>query len=970
MNFFKIIILFISLKTFAQISGSFDNKINLSDFPFTVTIYNNKHGLIQNQIDGICKLPNNNYLISNFNNLLEFDGINFKPWTNDRNLNTTLFTYFYTYKDKVYGLRNAGLFQLKPTYKFISNCAAIYLENGNIHRISKTGKIFNKEKFIFQLNNKYLSTIYNNLAYINGKYFIGTNKGFIVVNSKTKEQLNFLTENIRYIKKVNEKIFVLTNNMVYVFENNTLKKIINKFEYKQYNDICKLDNFFLITSHFGIYIYDTITKKTTFYDEKKLPIKSFNKIVYDSNSECILISTPFNGLVKLQKKKCKTIYSDSKETSNPFLSIIKTKNKKIYSISQNNLVQIEKDKFTKIYPQRKYIYSVFENQNNLYLNNSETETLVIDNNFKAKEELKLNSSNGVFIDKDKKYWVLNLSGVLYGNSLNTVIRFEPKKINTNAVSIYEKSNGDILIGGENKFYLISESKNNKKYIKNIYAVKGQVRSFYEIAPNRILVGTNGDGLLLLQNEKLTNLSTKKNSFIGNEVFTLAKDKFNNLIMSSNNGLRVVNIKSLINFIENKTDYLIPYKYDEYNGIYNTEFNGGFVNNYCTLDSINFYFPSAQGVTRFTSSKINPNPTFVNVSEIKIDDKKLNEKDILKIEQNFNELIIKFSSINLAESKNLMYQYKLEKDGENKNWSIPQKENFIKLSQLSFGEYRLKLRCIDASNTPKPIETLLRFNILPKFYETSTFSIFIICVFTLIVILIAFSLFQRKKRELIIKNNINLQIKDAELRAIHAQMNPHFIFNTLQTINNAINKREYENAEKILIDFSKLLRLVLEKSDKNIYTIREELEFIKLYLDLQSARFNKKIDIQITCNKKNYEYKIPTLLIQPIVENSIIHGLFHLNNSIKKQIKIDFIIKNNVLEIIILDNGIGRKASAKINEYRSHNSKGMELINKKISLIKSKYNVTILFSIIDIENDSETGTIVKLKIIDYDKLSDN
>jgi LytS/YehU family sensor histidine kinase len=274
-----------------------------------------------------------------------------------------------------------------------------------------------------------------------------------------------------------------------------------------------------------------------------------------------------------------------------------------------------------------------------------------------------------------------------------------------------------------------------------------------------------------------------------------------------------------------------------------------------------------------------------------------------------------------------------------------------------------VRSIDASNKISPFHLQLNFEIKPYFYETWWFIVLIIVIVSgLFIGLIAYQ-FHKKRKRLTQILEMNMLVQETEIKAIHAQMNPHFIFNSLHLINHLISTKNYKKAEDLLINFSKLLRNVLEKSDQIFLPLSEELNFIKLYLNIQESRFNNQLKYTINCDPELNQIQIPAMILQPIVENAILHGIAHKIEGVGL-ISIRAIKEEGEIHIIIQDNGIGRKASKLINVTKSHRSAGYPLIQKKIDLLKIKYNVSVSYTITDInEKNNQTGTIVHL-IIDY------
>lgn len=271
-----------------------------------------------------------------------------------------------------------------------------------------------------------------------------------------------------------------------------------------------------------------------------------------------------------------------------------------------------------------------------------------------------------------------------------------------------------------------------------------------------------------------------------------------------------------------------------------------------------------------------------------------------------------------------------------------------------------VRSIDSSNKKNPYFIKINFEIEPYFYETWWFIILLIIGISGLFISIVAYQFHRKKRRLTQLIQMDMMIQETEIKAIHAQMNPHFIFNSLHLINHLITSKKYKKAEELLLNFSKLLRNVLEKSDRLFLTISEEMHFIELYLNIQKSRFNEQLNYTISCDPKLNHLEIPSMIIQPIVENALLHGIAHKMEGIGT-ISITITKKNNQIHILIQDNGIGRKASAILNSTKSHRSAGYSLIQKKIDLLKSKYKIAVSYTITDIEKKNTTGTLVHLII---------
>ena len=195
------------------------------------------------------------------------------------------------------------------------------------------------------------------------------------------------------------------------------------------------------------------------------------------------------------------------------------------------------------------------------------------------------------------------------------------------------------------------------------------------------------------------------------------------------------------------------------------------------------------------------------------------------------------------------------------------------------------------------------------------------------------------------------------------MNPHFIFNALNSVNNFIAKSDERSANRYLSDFSTLMRAVLENSDEDFIPLSKELELLELYTKLEHSRFSDKFDYAIIVDEDIDidAFQIPPMLLQPYIENAIWHGLRYRED--KGFLKIELKQKDKfALEISITDNGIGRKNSAalKTQNQKKQKSKGMGNIKKRIEILNDMYKDKVDVFISDLETNG-TGTKVLFTI---------
>jgi ligand-binding sensor domain-containing protein/putative methionine-R-sulfoxide reductase with GAF domain len=214
-------------------------------------------------------------------------------------------------------------------------------------------------------------------------------------------------------------------------------------------------------------------------------------------------------------------------------------------------------------------------------------------------------------------------------------------------------------------------------------------------------------------------------------------------------------------------------------------------------------------------------------------------------------------------------------------------------------------------------------------------------------------------------SINEQLSKAKLEALRAQMNPHFIFNCLSSIDNLIQMDEKEKATLYLSKFAKLIRSILENATNNVIPCWKDMETLQLYLELEELRWDKKFSYRLIISDEilNGDYKVPPLIIQPFVENAIHHGLLNKIEGDKKLVIMVSVV-NNHIHYLIEDNGVGR---AKAKSYKqlnkpSHQSMGMQITTERINLFNQNKNGSVLITDMVNELQEPCGTKVTIELI--------
>ena len=335
---------------------------------------------------------------------------------------------------------------------------------------------------------------------------------------------------------------------------------------------------------------------------------------------------------------------------------------------------------------------------------------------------------------------------------------------------------------------------------------------------------------------------------------------------------------------------------------------------------------------------------------------------LRLKPKQNNLSLHFGIINYESGNKYQFAYKLN---ETDNWTDLGEQRNINLTALSPGKYTIWLKGTGKSGVQK--KQRFTFTIAPPFWKTNWFIA--ACCFlslSLIYLLYRYRIGQIKQ-----KANIDKQLSQAEMKAMHAQMNPHFIFNSLNSIREMILTNENKEASHFLGKFAHLIRMTLDQSGQSFITLRTTIEYLNRYVEMEQIR-NSYFTCRILAGEELDldETVFPPMLIQPFVENAIWHGVTSTQKNIN--INIDFKKSDspgkqtNQLVCIIEDNGIGINESLKNkkNSPDKHHSVGIENVNNRIRLLNEKYN---LQSSVTIEDKSElsdysgTGTVVTLWI---------
>ncbi|PQV45487.1 YXYXY domain-containing protein [Jejuia pallidilutea] len=356
------------------------------------------------------------------------------------------------------------------------------------------------------------------------------------------------------------------------------------------------------------------------------------------------------------------------------------------------------------------------------------------------------------------------------------------------------------------------------------------------------------------------------------------------------------------------------------------------------------------------------------SKITIESIKINDKDTLvqpnyKLPYNFNKIGITFNSNGFQSNQHVKYHYRVKEIDT--GWhNIPLNTHFVNFNSLANGTYTFELKAQNVSAKNPVFSTPITFKISKPFWETYWFyTLVLLCFFMLIWLYFRKRLKQKERQRIaeIDKILVDKKITSLRLENLRSQMNPHFIFNALNSIQDYIISNEKELASSYLVKFSRLIRMYLDYSQQNEISLNEELNALSLYLELEKVRFEDELEFQIKIdnNLKTSQIKVPSLFIQPYVENALKHGLLHKPKDRKLKVEVK-VIQKNKLQITVEDNGIGRKQSEKLKQSKQqHKPFATKANEERVHLYKNKLkrDITIVIEDLCDENKIPTGTKV-------------
>ncbi|SDD58053.1 Two component regulator propeller [Dyadobacter soli] len=373
-----------------------------------------------------------------------------------------------------------------------------------------------------------------------------------------------------------------------------------------------------------------------------------------------------------------------------------------------------------------------------------------------------------------------------------------------------------------------------------------------------------------------------------------------------------------------------------------------------LNGLNYFNPE---LLKHREEKLNVLIASVRVNQ---DDSLLTQNQgPLTLDWMQNSVEIQYLTPYFRNPEKLMYRYRLT--GLDDNWVDNARNSRVRFSSLRPGQYTFSVAASLDGITWSETAVPLSFVILRPWWQTWWFT----GAMVVLAGALTYWLFRRRVKVIRRQTALREHMADLEMRALRAQMNPHFIFNCLNSINRYIVKSDNATASLYLTRFAKLIRLILDNSNSKKVLLSNELEALKLYIEMERIRFDSKFDYRIIIDEDVHTDSIgvPSLIIQPYVENAIWHGLLHKENNGSLWVKIRM-LDENTLECIIEDNGVGREKAA---EFRSKSatgkkSLGMKLTEDRIAVLNQYAQTNASVEIVDLQDDNRVAAGTRVVVI--------
>lgn len=935
------------------------------------TSYTTKNGLPNNYILSIKEDAEHNLWIGTNNGLSFYNGIKFQNYFPIKNAVIAIKEIEFDGKQNLWLASSEGLLLFnRNSFQNISAeindkqhviNSVLYLNSNKILYANANGIFtYNSIKKTYSLNKKYtqINCIRKDA---NNKIWLGTyGMGIFVGDGENFSQTignpilrSSIVWNINFDKKNNAWISTLSNGIIEYNLNEKQTTILTEQEGLSNNHVrCMLQdqsgNYWFGTSGGGVSNY--FGKMFTHYDKASGLGGNFVYSIFKDSKNKTWIGTANKGVTILDSSVFTTI-----NASNGFADVkVKAINEdnygtKYFGTDGNGLYILQNNSFEKIEKlSNQYIRSIVKDLlGNIWIATAGSGIYKIEPTIKS-------SGNNLIITN------LSIPDSLFSNRITTLHVDKKNRI------WYATENDGIS-------FIENDKASNFHLTTANDLPSNNIRCMVEDANNLLWIGSAGDGIasINLYDKNIIVNKVNNSSLTSNNIYLMTFDSKNNLLLGSESGIDYVSLDKL-NQISSVKHYS---KGDGFVGIETCQ-NAVYKNEDGT-----FWFGTINGLTKYNPSNLvkNESETITTINDVRLFYISLaetkfkkyvgnwNEVKMIELPYNKNHLSFDFMGINFSNPDAVLYKWKLE--GFDADWSPASKQRTVTYSNIPDGEFYFKVISCNEDGVWNKNPASIHIIIHKPFWKNWWF------IFVGILGLVSLIWFIFKQREKNIKQKaqeqqqkiiLEKELIELEHKALRLQMNPHFIFNALNSIQSQIGTDNEQNARYYLAKFSKLMRQILDNSRNSLISLQEEISMLENYLLVEKFCNNNSFEysIQVDENVETDYIKIPPMILQPFVENAIKHGMKYLKNKIGK-IEIDFKEENNILICTVIDNGVGRKKSEELNKQSRddfHKSTALIVTEERLSLLHDEKNENHIV-ITDLYNElgEGCGTKVEVKI---------
>ncbi len=552
--------------------------------------------------------------------------------------------------------------------------------------------------------------------------------------------------------------------------------------------------------------------------------------------------------------------------------------------------------------------------------------------------------------------------------------YAPTDKNDYFFSIYQDSLGSIYVSHQSSEVFIFNYSAEKLQLLLKKPIKGYVTGYFEEPNGSSLWMATGRGLVHLNK---TNLKESHQLIINTE--DLQKNDLQSLLLGKDGQLWMGTSGGLVSF-DRQTEQFTSYSLAD--GTQSTQFHT--LAAMANEDGI-LWFGGDNGITVVDPDKITPIQTKpkIHLTEILVNDKvdstledaisnATNVMTFSRIVQPYSDNTLSFSfvAIDYSDPHSTQLEYKME--GYDKEWVRLKKgeKGFARYPRLPPDDYTFQIRAANSDSIWSEEVKTLAIRIKPPWYQTWwAISLFVLAGLGIIYGVYRYRVYQIQKEEAHKRKEAEYkqQVAETETAILRLQMNPHFIFNSMNSISSYIEQKDIDTANDYLNRFAKLMRTILKQAEKPFLSLYEEQDLLQQYLNTEAMRFEDNIDYQFKMSEDMdpEDYIIPTMILQPFIENAIWHGL--ANKKGAKKITIGFEVEGEELLCSVEDNGVGRSASSEFKSASSsHESKAIKITQRRLEILEEREKRPTKLSIQDLKDDegrpAGTKVIIRLPVL--------